>query len=212
MASSIPKQYLPISGRPILQHTIERLAGHPRVAGLVAGIAAGDARFETLADCPVHAVTRAGAQRAETVFNGLDAIIDFAGSDDWVLVHDAVRPLVRREDIDRLIDAALPRVDGALLAVPVSDTVKCADTESRVERTLDRSRLWRAATPQMFPVGLLHDCLASALGSGHPITDEAGAMELAGYRPVLVECAADNLKITTPSDLELAEWLMARQS
>lgn len=212
MANSIPKQYLPINGRPILLHTIGRLAGHVRVAGVVAGIATGDSRFETLADCPVHAVTRAGAHRAETVFNGLEAIIDFAGSDDWVLVHDAVRPLVRPEDIDRLIDVALCRMDGALLAVPVSDTVKRADAEGRVEQTLDRSRMWRAATPQMFPVRLLYDCLANALGSDRVITDEASAMELAGYRPALVECAADNIKITTPSDLALAEWLMARQS
>jgi 2-C-methyl-D-erythritol 4-phosphate cytidylyltransferase len=211
MGEGIPKQYLSINGKPMLQHSVERLAAHERVAGVVVGVAAHDEWFGMLEGCPVHGVTLAGEQRADTVLNGLAAMLEFTDPQDWVLVHDAARPLVRREDVDGLIRAALPRPDGALLAIPVADTLKRVDDSGHVHETLDRAQVWRAATPQMFPLRILENALASALSAGSMVTDESAAMELAGYRPAIVPCALDNIKVTIPSDLALAEWLMKQQ-
>lgn len=211
MRADTPKQYLPLGGVPVLRHAVIRLAMHPAVAGVVVGIAADDRWFGELGDLPIHAVTRAGPTRAATVLAGLDAIVEFADRNDRVLVHDAARPLVRVTDIDRLVAAGAAGEDGALLAMPVTDTVKEAREDGRVEMTRKRDRLWRAATPQLFPVTTLHGALGDALAAGETITDEAAAMERAGYRPILVECAQDNIKITTPEDLRLAEWLLSRQ-
>lgn len=211
MASATPKQYLEIGGKAILRHAVERLQDRSAVAGVVIGVASDDRWFGELADLPVHAVTRAGETRARTVLNGLSAILEFAGESDRVMVHDAVRPLVRASDIDRLVAQGLPAADGALLAMPVIDTVKRVDESRHVLETLQRERLWRAATPQLFPLEALHAALSNAVEAGETVTDEASAMERAGFHPLLVECAADNIKITTPSDLRLAEWLLAQQ-
>lgn len=211
MRADTPKQYLPLGGVPVLRHAVIRLAMHPAVAGVIVGVAADDRWFGDLGDLPVHAVTRAGDTRAATVYAGLSAIVEFADANDRVLVHDAARPLVRVTDIDRLIAVGAESDDGAFLAMPVTDTVKEAGEDGRVARTLNRERLWRATTPQLFPVASLHGALGEALQAGEAVTDEAAAMERAGYRPVLVECAQDNIKITTPEDLRLAEWLLSRQ-
>ena len=209
MAAGVPKQYLALGGREILRHAIERLASHPAIDGVVVGISEADPHFSRLADLPVCAVTRAGAERADTVLAGLGAMTSFADDADWVMVHDAARPLLRHRDIDSLLAAR--GGDGALLAMPLTDTVKFADAHGRVERTVDRSRLWRAATPQLFPLGTLRDALAAAIAAGVEVTDEAAAMERAGFRPALVSCGPDNIKITSPGDLPLAEWLLERQ-
>lgn len=212
MGATKPKQYLPIGDRPMLRHTVERLHGHPGVAGVVVGVALNDPHFAELGDLPVKAVTVAGPDRAQTVFNGLDAMIAFAGDGDRVLVHDAVRPLVRAADIDRLLERVGSDDNGGLLAMPLVDTVKRSDELDRVAQTPDRAHLWRAATPQLFPLRLLHEALRRALAEGLAVTDEAAAMEHAGHRPLLVPCAMDNIKVTTPEDLELAAWLWQRQA
>src|SRR5690606_1925536 len=135
--------------------------------------------LQVFADPRVSTVTGA-AERSGSVLAGLDALAGEAAPQDWVLVHDAARPCVQAADIDRLMDAVMASGVGGLLAEPVVDTVKLADAQGRVEATLDRSRLWRAQTPQMFRLHELRAALHTAAADGVAVTDEAGAMERAG--------------------------------
>jgi 2-C-methyl-D-erythritol 4-phosphate cytidylyltransferase len=153
-----------------------------------------------------------GVTRAHTVLNGLAALGGHARADDWVLVHDAVRPCVRSGDIDRLIAEVEHSEHGGLLALPMADTVKRADEQERVVETVPRARLWRALTPQMFRFDDLRSALQQALALGIEITDEAMAIELAGGRPRLVAGHPDNIKITLPGDLALAELFLRQQA
>lgn len=216
MRSAIPKQYLPLAGRPVILHTLERLCSYPRLQGVLVGLAAGDTHWEA---CAAHCggwprflgTYLGGATRAHTVLNGVKMLASYARPDDWVLVHDAVRPCVRHADMDRLVDVVLAGEDGGLLALPVTDTVKRADDEGRVVETVARARLWRALTPQMFRIAQLSQALERALADDREITDEASAMEATGVRIRLVEGSADNIKITLPADLRLAEIFQQEQ-
>jgi 2-C-methyl-D-erythritol 4-phosphate cytidylyltransferase len=213
MRAARPKQYLPLLGRAILQHTLERLGHYPRLRGLVVGIAADDAYWPTLAVEVPNLLTTyvGGAERAQTVLNGLRALETYAEPDDWVLVHDAARPCVRHADIDVLLAAVAGHVDGGLLALPLNDTVKRADHNGCVEETVPRAGLWRALTPQVFRLAALSAALESAMQAGAEITDEASAMEYSGARPRLVHGHADNIKITLPEDLAQAELFLREQ-
>lgn len=216
MQSAVPKQYLPLLNRPVLWRTLERLSAHARVQGVIVGIAANDSHWPNMAAeaacLPKYLGTSpGGATRAETVLNGLKALARHAHSEDWVLVHDAVRPCVRHEDIDRLIDAVIDGSDGGLLAFPIADTVKRVDTSGRITETVARSGLWRAATPQMFRLDRLTQALERGMKAETEITDEASAMELTGVRPKVVACHGDNIKITVPEDLALAELYLKQQ-
>ncbi|HEX7044437.1 MAG TPA: 2-C-methyl-D-erythritol 4-phosphate cytidylyltransferase [Burkholderiales bacterium] len=214
MQTNLPKQYLPLLGRPVIGHTLERLCRYPRLRGIVVGLAPGDVRWRDVAvpgGEKIIGVYDGGASRAETVMNGLAALAAHARADDWVMVHDAVRPCIRPDDLDRLVEAAFACADGALLAVPVADTVKRADADDRVQQTVLRAGLWRALTPQMFPLGRLREALARVLQDGGDVTDESAAMEAIGARPRLVEGHADNIKITRPADLALAELFLRQQ-
>lgn len=208
-----PKQYVSVRGRPILLHTLDRLASYPRLRGLLVGIAADDVYWPTLSlQIPKLLGTYVGgAQRAQTVINGLQVLAQHAGPDDWVLVHDAARPCLRHTDIDRLLAAVAGHSDGGLLALPLSDTLKRADHNGAVSETVIRTGLWRALTPQAFPIVALRAALDTALRSGIEITDEASAMEYTGARPRLVPGHADNIKITVPGDLALAELYLREQ-
>ena len=149
-----------------------------------------------------------GAERRDSVLNALDHLSTIAPDDALALVHDAVRPCVEVEDIERVVAAARREPDGAVLAAPVSDTLKRAGPEGSIAGTVDRSGLWRALTPQVFPLGRLRAALRDSVASGCPVTDEAQAMERAGARPVLVEGSPGNIKITRPEDLALARALL----
>ena len=216
MQAAIPKQYLPLLDRPVIGHAIERLCGHPRVHGLMVGISAGDPHWPQLGSPAAKnfiGTFTGGATRAHTVCNGLRALLDRgANIADWVLVHDAVRPCVRREDIDMLIDSVTREGEGGLLALPVADTVKRADGANRVIATVSREGLWRALTPQMFRLAPLHEALQSALETKREITDESAAIEQAGGKSVVVVGHGDNIKITHPGDLALAELFLKQQS
>jgi 2-C-methyl-D-erythritol 4-phosphate cytidylyltransferase len=206
-----PKQYVPIDGRPLLAWTLERLAAHRRVAGLVVVLAAGDPYWPAI-DKPAGKpllVATGGRTRADSVLAGLDALPAAVAPGDFVLVHDAARPCVRAEDVERLIALGVP-AGGALLAAPLRDTLKRADAAQRVEMTEPRESRWRALTPQLFARGALAAALASARADGIEVTDEAMAMERCGLRPLLVEGADDNIKVTTPADRALAEFLLRR--
>jgi 2-C-methyl-D-erythritol 4-phosphate cytidylyltransferase len=216
MQSAIPKQYLPLLGRPVILHTLERLCAHARIQGVLVGVAQDDQHWPSLVTdlkrLPKFLGTCPGGEtRAHTVLNGLKELMKHAKPDDWVLVHDAVRPCVRQSDIDKLIATVNKGGEGGLLAFPVSDTVKRVDNAGRVLETVSREGLWRAATPQMFRIKALTHALEQAMKTGKEITDEASAMEAAGGHPHVVACHTDNIKITLADDLALAELYMKQQ-
>ena len=206
-----PKQYLPLAGRPVIRHALEAVLAHPRVAGVVVALAADDALWpgwQELSGKPVLRCT-GGGERADSVLAGLRAI---PGRDEagLVLVHDAARPNLAVADLARLLEAADAHPDGAILAAPVRDTLKRAGADGAIDATEPRERLWRALTPQAFRRGALLRALEQARIDGVQATDEAMAMERGGARPRLVEGREDNLKVTTPADLALAEFLVSR--
>ncbi len=213
MGEAVPKQYLPLAGRTVIEHSMARLAALPRVAGLVVALAEGDPYWSTLQPqlgVPVQRIT-GGAERCHSVLAALTWLLGVADAHDWVLVHDAARPCVRRADLQRLIATLAEDSVGGLLAVPARDTKKRADATGRVLETVDRADLWQAQTPQMFRLGTLHEALSRAIAAGVLVTDEASAMEQAGLMPRLVEGHADNIKITRPEDLVLAEFYLSQQ-
>jgi 2-C-methyl-D-erythritol 4-phosphate cytidylyltransferase len=206
-----PKQYLPLAGRPLILHTLDRLAAHPRIAGLLVTLRIADTRWpalDSLHGKPVLTAT-GGVERSDSVLAGLNALPASVDADDFVLVHDAARPCVRQADITRLLDLGMA-VDGGLLGAPLRDTLKRSDDASRSMATEPRDERWRAFTPQMFRRGQLTAALRDVIDRGIKVSDEAMAMELAGFAPLLVEGAEDNIKVTTVADFALAEFLLAR--
>jgi 2-C-methyl-D-erythritol 4-phosphate cytidylyltransferase len=208
----VPKQYLPIFGRPLIRHTMERLASHPRVSGLMLALAADDPHWNGWREMKGKPVMTCvgGSQRADSVLAGLRALPASVRDKDWVLVHDAARPCLRHDDLDRLLAHGEAHDVGAILAAPVRDTLKRATPAGAIAHSEPRERLWRALTPQLFRRATLQRALESALAAGASITDEAMALERIGLSPLLVEGAEDNIKVTTPADLVLAEFLLGR--
>ncbi|HET9835578.1 MAG TPA: 2-C-methyl-D-erythritol 4-phosphate cytidylyltransferase [Rhodanobacteraceae bacterium] len=208
---AVPKQYLPLAGRPLILHTLERLAAHPRIAGLMVVLAAKDPLWPKLANVNGKPVLTAigGSERGDSVLAGLRALPESVREAEFVLVHDAARPCVRYEDLGRLITTGT-QAGGALLAAPLRDTLKRSDGTGRSVATESRESRWRALTPQMFRRGELTLALERARMRGLLVTDEAMAMERIGILPLLVEGAEDNIKVTTPSDLRLAEFLLEK--
>lgn len=213
MGAGRPKQYLELAGAPILQHTLARLLGHSAIQAVVVALSESDADFQRLPCARDPRLLRAhgGAERCHSVANALDVLVGRAAEHDWVLVHDAARPCLCGSDIDRLLRELGGHPVGGLLALPVRDTMKRADPGGDVTATVDRQGLWHALTPQMFRLGALRAALAGALGAGVLVTDEAQAMERTGVRPRLVEGRPDNIKVTRPHDLALAELYLSRQ-
>jgi len=215
MSASIPKQYLPLGEKTVLEHTLDTLLACRQLAGVVVVLSEDDGYWPDLqqrySQQRLETVT-GGAERCHSVLNGLAHLAGKAGANDWVLVHDAARPCVRLADIENLVSTLSSTEHGGLLGVPVADTMKQVDADDHVTATLARERLWHAFTPQMFRLGLLQTALQHAIDRNLLVTDEAGAMELAGYRPRMVQGERDNIKITVPSDLELAAfYLQARK-
>ena len=214
MGREIPKQYLQLGSRTVLEHSLAALDAIGTLAGMVVALAADDPYWPKLSltlTCPLFAAP-GGAERAESVLNALEVLHGQAAEHDWVLVHDAARPCVRGDDLARLIADLRDDPVGGLLAVPVRDTMKRADADQRCAATVDRSQLWHALTPQMFRLGALRQVLRAAQAAGISVTDDASAMEFAGLRPRLIEGHADNLKITRPEDLALAEFYLRQQA
>jgi len=209
----IPKQYLEIGGKTLVEHALAALLRHPRVDGAVVSLAADDVHWPAIASLHGKPVLRCvgGGERADSVLAGLRTLPAGVPRQALVLVHDAARPNLDAQDLDRLITAALDCADGALLAAPVRDTLKRADAGSRIASTEPRDGLWRALTPQAFRLDALTSALEQARAAGVVVTDEAMAMERVGARPLLVEGREDNLKVTTPADFALAQYLLARK-
>lgn len=209
MGAEVPKQYLPLAGRTVIEHTLDCLCAHPRISAVVVAIAADDDRFARLPVATRVRIAPGGAQRADSVLGALDALAGTAGADDWALVHDAVRPCLHADDLERLIEDALAHGEGALLAAPVRDTIKRV-AHGRVEQTVPREALWHALTPQLFPLAALRAALLAARRDGVAISDEAQAMERVGHPPRVVHGRADNIKITRAEDLQLAAFYLTR--
>lgn len=207
MQADRPKQYLPLRGRTLIEHTLDCFLGQPELLGLVVCLSADDDWWPQLACALDTRISRAagGRERADSVLAGLQRLSELgADEQDWVLVHDAARPNLAETDLHKLVRELADDPVGGLLAVPVRDTLKLAGPDGRVQSTPDRALYWQAYTPQMFRLGALRKALAAALAAGVAITDEASAMEWAGHAPRLIEGRADNIKITRPEDLH---WL-----
>lgn len=206
------KQYAPLAGRPVLAHAIERFAAEPKISGITVVLAAEDTQFAELIGrhFPDVRTARGGATRAKSVLNGLAAIRRSDPGAEWVVVHDAARPCLPGDCLRRLLRQGLEHPDGAILAIPVRDTLKQDDGSGRVSRTVDRAGLWSAQTPQLFPLRRLLRAMEDCLSAGRMPTDEAAAMERAGARPLLVMGSSVNVKITYPDDVDVIEsWLSA---
>ena len=206
----VPKQYLHAAGKPLIEHALDALLSHPGFDGVVVALAADDARWPgwtSLHGKPIVACI-GGGERADSVLAALRALPADAGDDELLLVHDAARPNLHAGDITQLIAAAKACADGAILAAPVRDTLKRADARTRIASTESRDGLWRALTPQAFRRDLLLRALERTKVDGVVATDEAMAVERLGLHPAFVEGREDNLKVTTPADLALAEFLL----
>lgn len=208
------KQYAHLMGQPVIAHSIEALMRHPAVFSVTVALAPDDGIYDELVgpDYPDVHIATGGDSRAQTVLNGLTSILRRDPSSEWVLVHDAARPCLSIAALRRLLTVGLASDHGAILAVPVSDTLKRANADDCIESTIDRDRVWAAQTPQLFRTRQLAAHLKDALAAGESPTDDASAMERAGVRPLLVEGPRSNIKITGPEDLALAEFILQRQS
>ena len=209
-----PKQYLPLRGRALLEWSLAPFLDAGWIDGVVLALPKGDTDYAKLpiAGHPKIVTVTGGAARADSVLAGLQAVAErsqMLDSPVYVLVHDAARPCLTVDDVETLRDEASDE-QGGLLAVPVTDVLKQEEKECSV-RTVDHGALWRAQTPQLFRLDLLRSALEQAIAKGKPLGDEAAAMELAGYKPMLVRGRESNLKVTYPEDLPLAEFWLSRQ-
>lgn len=212
--SALPKQYLQLNNKTVVENTLERLLSLEEITQVVVSLSSEDQRFKSLSVAK-HARVKTvigGDERCHSVLNGLRYLSGVGDEKDWVLVHDVARPCVRAGDIRKL----LKQVDqfdavGGILANPVRDTMKRANRINQIEATVDRNQLWHALTPQLFRLGALRGAIESALADGVVVTDESAAMERLGHQPLLVEGHYDNIKITHPQDLALTELYIQQQ-
>ena len=208
MRADKPKQYLKILDKTILEHTLTVMLTHSAVTQIILAVNRDDPYIANIAliGHPKIQTVIGGETRAESVFNGLKVIDE---KNTWVLVHDAARPCLTHSDIDKLL--AVNDEQGAILAIPITDTIKRATADQHILQTEDRTQLWQAQTPQFFRADLLKHALMQAFRQKVNVTDEASAMELAGFRPHLVVGRSDNLKVTRPEDLALAEFYLSKR-
>jgi len=217
MGTAIPKQYLPFASTTVIETTLNTLLKCPALAGIVVAIHSDDIHWASLsiAQNPyVHTVV-GGDERADSVQAGLEYLRPKVSDECWILVHDAARPCIALRSINHLVAALKGDSVGGILGVSCSDTLKLinetlvntasVDTQHTIIETIDRSQIWQAQTPQMFRYGLLSSALTDALQQNKMITDEASALELAGYSVRMVEGRRDNIKITQADDLPIAE-------
>ena len=210
MKADRPKQYLKINATTILEHTVNKLLAHPQVSKVVVAVSEGDPYFPelSLSQHPDVVRVKGGSERADSVLSALNYIQE-SHLGEWVMVHDAARPCIQQDDIDKLIEAALSHPVGGILAAPVRDTMK-RGVDGQIDHTVERANLWHALTPQMFRTLPLQQALTEALEQGVSITDEASAFEWKGASPALVAGRSDNFKVTQPEDLALAEFYLSQ--
>jgi 2-C-methyl-D-erythritol 4-phosphate cytidylyltransferase len=214
MRAKVPKQYLNLNGRPIIETSLARIGSLSYVRQIVVMLNPEDTVWPTLGleQNPKIVCQYGGENRYQTVLYGLRYLSSQAHDDDWVLVHDAARPCVRRSDIDSLFEQIVDHPVGGLLGAPVDNTMKLVDAEQEIVATVDRVNVWSAFTPQVFRFRLLLDALEAVDKSQKTVTDEATAVEEFGYRPKMVLGNRDNIKITHPNDLNLAAQILSSQA
>ena len=218
MGSTIPKQYFTIDGVPLILHSLRRLSAVSEIQKIIVVIHPEDKRWAKLQGSVVEKFERriitvvGGDERYQSVLNGLTALTELAANDDWVLVHDAVRPCVRTSDIENLISKVSLHPVGGLLGSAVDNTLKRVGTDLTVIETVNRDSYWNALTPQMFRFAQLKASIQAVVVSGEHVTDEAAAMEVAGFKPIMVAGSKDNIKITVESDLLLASRILKNQA
>ncbi|WP_313904104.1 2-C-methyl-D-erythritol 4-phosphate cytidylyltransferase [Thalassotalea sp. PS06] len=209
MASDIPKQYLTLAGKTILEHTVERLLAHPNVSKVIVALNSEDTFFNKLPlnDNPDVITVTGGSERCDSVLAGLKQVKD----SPVAMVHDAARPCLTHEDISQLINHYQQTGRGAILASRVRDTMKRTNADNQISHSESRDNLWHALTPQLFATGLLIEALEKALAAKQTITDEASAMEYCNHPADVVVGRADNIKVTQPEDLDLAQFILKQQ-
>jgi 2-C-methyl-D-erythritol 4-phosphate cytidylyltransferase len=208
--AAVPKQYLMLHGKTVLEHSLELMLKVQRLQRIVVVLSPDDSHWRKL---PIFSDSRVvtvdgGEERCHSVLNGLRWLAESPGPSEWVLVHDVARPCCPLADIERLLDQLVQHPVGGLLAVPASDTIKRVDATRQITETVDRSWLWQAQTPQLFRYRFLLDALSHCLGLGMTVTDEAQAMEALGWQAQVIEGSKRNIKITRPEDLALAEFFL----
>ncbi|MCU7993922.1 2-C-methyl-D-erythritol 4-phosphate cytidylyltransferase [Shewanella glacialipiscicola] len=208
MGADRPKQYLEVCGQSILAHTLDRLLFHSQISQVIVALHSDDNIFDSLPQAVHPKLTKVlgGGERADSVL----AALQLAPQNSWALVHDAARPCLTVSDIDKLLASRVQFPQGAILAMPVRDTMKRANQQGEIGSTVCRDNLWHALTPQLFKAQQLKECLNAAIAAEVVVTDEASAMEWAGISPGLVSGRADNIKVTHPDDLGLAELFLMR--
>ena len=222
LGGELPKQFRLLAGRPMVSYAIQAFNETPQIDSIWIGVSPGfmdNPVLQKIANsgADIQVVPTGGPTRQETVRNTLAAMMQSGiFEDDWILVHDAARPGITPALINQLIDSVSGSSSGGILAVPLADTLKQADLDSviagnipRSERTIPREHIWQAQTPQMFGLKQLHDALESAIRLEADVTDEASAIELAGVKPLLIEGAARNFKVTHPADWDLMQLLLS---
>lgn len=212
MDAGLPKQYLPLGGKTLLEVTLDTLLQLHSIAGIIVALNDDDKTWPTLpltTDARIHTVT-GGERRCDSVLNAVDYIAATVGSDAsaWVCVHDAARPCVTLGKINQLIASCLSNNTGAILAAPVADTIKRVAANGMIEATENRDRLWHAHTPQMFRLVELQNALKHCIENKLPVTDEASAVEQTGGQVAIVADRRDNIKVTVPEDLAWAEFIL----
>jgi 2-C-methyl-D-erythritol 4-phosphate cytidylyltransferase len=215
MGNSLPKQYLPLAGRPMIYHAVHTLCISPEITSVFVILSPEDREWSkhdwSEFSSKLIVFNCGGETRAMSILNGLKAASEesFIDNDDWVMVHDAARPCLSEELLKKLLDELSDDAVGGLLAVPLSDTLKRGGTNNRVQKTEPRKNLWQAQTPQMFRYKLLLDALCKP--DSLIMTDDASAVEALGSCPKLVLGDVSNIKITYPKDLVLAELILRAQ-
>ena len=218
MGSTIPKQYLTIDGVPLILHSLRRLSAVSEIQKIIVVIHPEDNRWAKLQESIVEEfenriiTVMGGDERYQSVLNGLTAVTELAASDDWVLVHDAVRPCIRTSDIENLISKVSLHPVGGLLGSAVDNTLKKVGADLSVIETVDRESYWNALTPQMFRFAALKESIEAVVASGEQVTDEAAAMEVAGFKPIMIAGHKYNIKITVESDLVWASQILKNQA
>jgi 2-C-methyl-D-erythritol 4-phosphate cytidylyltransferase len=221
LGGDLPKQFQELAGRPMLAYALEAFMQSPLIDSIWVGVSPGFIDNPILKSLvkgtkPIHFLPTGGPTRQETVLNTLAAQLKSGMPvDDWILVHDAARPGITPVLIEKLITSVQDSDAGGLLAVPLADTLKQADLDSviagnmpHIVKTISRKHLWQAQTPQMFGLKELHSALEDAIRLEADVTDEASAMELIGVKPLLIEGATRNFKVTQSADWDLMQLLL----
>ncbi len=213
MQSNVAKQYLTINNKTVLQHTVEQFINLPFVKGILVAISNTDDTFATLSFSNKNKVQHCigGKQRYQSVLNTLDTFQHLIKPHEWIMVHDAARPCVSPHDIEKLYTECKNHKVGGILATPVKDTLKQSLANQTIAKTVDRDTMWHALTPQMFRYQNLVNAIENSIMDNLAITDDASAFENLNLRPKLVDGREDNIKITRPSDLDYATWIITQR-